>query len=622
MTPAPLPYARRTRLLVSVLSRARRWTGRVTRRTPDGTPVVVAPGVHDPAPFGLGLTGLMVAAPIREGERVLDVGTGSGFWAVLAARAGGRVLATDLGAVPFESLRALAEAERLDLDARHGDLFAPVAGERFDVVLFNPPFHDGAPASEAERAWVGGDVLRRFLAGLPEVLAPGGRAYLLLPGREHRRYAAELAALRQVRLAGTRLPLLGRVGLYELRPGGTGLRPASPSARTWRRLAELGETRSCELLALDGHLDPDRLEAALEVVAGLHPLLQARPEGGGWRLGVAPLRLGRESSRVPLTRADLLARTWSDGDPGAVDATLLTDPDRHWIRLRVPHDRTDARSGAQVMQDLASAYTALAEGGRLPARLDAAPWDPARLVELGPADLFRAARRILADLLARPAWLVPPGRPRGPPRVAVVDTAPDGLPRLKALAKANGTTAHAWLTLHAARAFGVSRLVDLVTLRPLATVPVDARSDVLVAPWVQRWPAGASTPDALAAIAARVHDIKHGGARAECARLALYTSVAGLLPTALAAEGVFRFVVKTDLFVTNPGPVHVPLERFGPVRVADFVNYPVLVPPARAGLVFTTFRERLRVVALWDGEAFPEGIAGRVDTMLRGAGIG
>ena len=39
------------------------------------------------------------------------------------------------------------------IDVRHGDLFEPVAGERFDLVLFNPPFLLGAPQDERDAAW-------------------------------------------------------------------------------------------------------------------------------------------------------------------------------------------------------------------------------------------------------------------------------------------------------------------------------------------------------------------------------------------------------------------------------------------------------------------------------------
>ena len=63
---------------------------------------------------------------------------------------------------------------------REGDLFAPVQGERFDLVLFNPPFLPGQPRDQFERALWSTDVLERFGAGLREHLAEDGAALVVL----------------------------------------------------------------------------------------------------------------------------------------------------------------------------------------------------------------------------------------------------------------------------------------------------------------------------------------------------------------------------------------------------------------------------------------------------------
>jgi methylase of polypeptide subunit release factors len=66
------------------------------------------------------------------------------------------------------------------VQVRLGDLFAPVAGETFDLVLFNPPYFRGTPKDLLDLAWRGIDVLERFAAGLPSALAPGGQAWIVL----------------------------------------------------------------------------------------------------------------------------------------------------------------------------------------------------------------------------------------------------------------------------------------------------------------------------------------------------------------------------------------------------------------------------------------------------------
>jgi len=65
-------------------------------------------------------------------------------------------------------------------EARHGDLFAPLGEERFDVVLFNPPFLRGSPEGAFEGSFYSTDVAERFAAELGVHLNPGGYALLLL----------------------------------------------------------------------------------------------------------------------------------------------------------------------------------------------------------------------------------------------------------------------------------------------------------------------------------------------------------------------------------------------------------------------------------------------------------
>ena len=113
---------------------------------------------------------------------MLDLGTGSGVCAVFAARHARRVVAVDINraAVRCAAINAALNGLEQRIECRHGDLFAPLAGERFDAIFFNPPFSVGAPASERDAAWRSLDVASRFAAGLDAHLAPRGRAYLLL----------------------------------------------------------------------------------------------------------------------------------------------------------------------------------------------------------------------------------------------------------------------------------------------------------------------------------------------------------------------------------------------------------------------------------------------------------
>jgi release factor glutamine methyltransferase len=126
---------------------------------------------------------------VRPGEHVLEIGSGLGLGAVVAARAGaGRVVATDVVPDAVEAIRANALLNGVTVDARHGDCYAPVAGERFDLICTNPPQMPtpvGAaredPAAAADNGGVDGwAVLDRVIAGAAEHLRPGGRLVFTL----------------------------------------------------------------------------------------------------------------------------------------------------------------------------------------------------------------------------------------------------------------------------------------------------------------------------------------------------------------------------------------------------------------------------------------------------------
>ena len=110
------------------------------------------------------------------------MGTGSGVCAVFAAKHARHVVAVDINAAAVRCAGINAHLNLVEhkIDLRHGDLFAPVSGERFDLVLFNPPFLRGTPQDDRDRAWRSTDVAERFSAGLGAHLKPGGSALVLL----------------------------------------------------------------------------------------------------------------------------------------------------------------------------------------------------------------------------------------------------------------------------------------------------------------------------------------------------------------------------------------------------------------------------------------------------------
>lgn len=157
-----------------------------------GRALAVAPGVFDPVLFRTApaLVDAIANAAAAPGARWLDLGTGSGLGALLAlaADAGARAVATDVDprAVACAEANAALWGVAGRFEARLGDLFAPVGGARFDVVLFHPPYWRGdAPRDPRlgalERAFYAPDDLaRRFASELERHLAPAGFGLLLL----------------------------------------------------------------------------------------------------------------------------------------------------------------------------------------------------------------------------------------------------------------------------------------------------------------------------------------------------------------------------------------------------------------------------------------------------------
>jgi release factor glutamine methyltransferase len=123
--------------------------------------------------------GEAVRAEVRAGETVVDMGSGSGVNAILAARQGARVVAVDVNPHAVDATRSNAERNGVgaSIDVRRGDLFEGVAGELFDLIVFDPPYRWFRPRDALEAAMTDEDyrALRGFFARVRQHLAPGGR---------------------------------------------------------------------------------------------------------------------------------------------------------------------------------------------------------------------------------------------------------------------------------------------------------------------------------------------------------------------------------------------------------------------------------------------------------------
>jgi release factor glutamine methyltransferase len=149
----------------------------------DGLHLVVLPDVFNPKLLRSGAFLVsQLARPDLLPPRsiVLDLGSGSGACGLAAAARGCQVTAVDINPSSVRCTRINALLNNLDVDVRHGDLFAAVAGDRFDVVLFNPPYYRGVPRDGLDHAWRSTDVPERFAADLASHLTARGHALVVL----------------------------------------------------------------------------------------------------------------------------------------------------------------------------------------------------------------------------------------------------------------------------------------------------------------------------------------------------------------------------------------------------------------------------------------------------------
>ena len=113
---------------------------------------------------------------------VLDLCTGTGALAIVAAKAGAETTAIDISRRAIANVRLNAALNSVSVTPLRGDLLAPVEGRTFDVIVTNPPYvpapDEDLPDRGLDRAWQAGldgrVLIDRICAEAPPYLKPGG----------------------------------------------------------------------------------------------------------------------------------------------------------------------------------------------------------------------------------------------------------------------------------------------------------------------------------------------------------------------------------------------------------------------------------------------------------------
>jgi 16S rRNA (guanine1207-N2)-methyltransferase len=165
------------------------------------------PGVFSADRLDEGTRMLLEHVQVPAGASVLDVGCGAGVIGAVAGRRGaGSVTMTDVNLLAAAAARRNAGLAGVPVEVVAGDVYGGVGERRFDLIVSNPPFHQGKVVDY--------DVPQRLIAEAVDHLNPGGRLVIVanafLPYdrlmRERLGAVEVLAATRQYRVLAARNP--------------------------------------------------------------------------------------------------------------------------------------------------------------------------------------------------------------------------------------------------------------------------------------------------------------------------------------------------------------------------------------------------------------------------------
>lgn len=117
---------------------------------------------------------------VNLGDIVLDLGTGTGIQAIIAAEKTRKVVASDINPHAVSCAKKNVQLNYLEdkIKVREGDLFQPVKHEHFDLIIWSPPYLPLEYHSILERSWCCGEnseLIERFLYEAKEHLTNNGK---------------------------------------------------------------------------------------------------------------------------------------------------------------------------------------------------------------------------------------------------------------------------------------------------------------------------------------------------------------------------------------------------------------------------------------------------------------
>ena len=179
--------------------------------------ITVLPEVYPPSEDSILL---IKSLDVKEGERILEIGPGSGVVSIHCAKNGCSVTAADVNPHAVECTILNSKRNDVDITVLHSDLYEKVDGI-FDCIVFNLPYLPVDEEGELEKAWSGGSdgigPLPGLLEGSDEHLDPNGRIVIVVSSLMDQDRLTGLISRYDVKVTGE-LPLFfEKLSVLELR---------------------------------------------------------------------------------------------------------------------------------------------------------------------------------------------------------------------------------------------------------------------------------------------------------------------------------------------------------------------------------------------------------------------
>ena len=163
---------------------------------------------------------LIESLDVVPGEKVLEVGCGSGVVSIHCAKNGCEVTAVDVNPRAVELARRNAGANGADIPMCESDVYGNV-DDVFDTIVFNLPYLPVDEEGLLAKAWSGGPdglgPLPRLLEGAPDHLVPGGRVVVVVSSLTEPRALEEALEGFEVRTLGEKRLFFERLSVLEIR---------------------------------------------------------------------------------------------------------------------------------------------------------------------------------------------------------------------------------------------------------------------------------------------------------------------------------------------------------------------------------------------------------------------